>query len=826
MFEFTKRSRKVLEVLSQNEGKNLNSDSLGPEHIFLALLNDQDSVAARILSNLGINFDRVRKDIEGKMVQQPADSQLEKIPVSQRYKRIIEYSKEEARKLKNSYVGTEHLLLAIFRDGSSAGLINLIKTGIDYNVIRNEILRVLGVKVGGDTITRQKPSQQPLLPEFTHDLTALASEGKLDPVIGREHEIERMVRVLSRKRKNNPILIGEAGVGKTAIVEGLAIRIINKNVPEPLQNNRVLSLDLALIVAGTKYRGEFEDRLKKIVKEIRESNDVIIFIDEIHTIIGAGAAEGAIDGANILKPALARGELLCIGATTLNEYKKHLEKDSALVRRFQTIIINEPDKEDTLKILHGLKSSYEKHHKVLFSDLSLERAVEFADRYIHDRYLPDKAIDIIDEAGAMARLKNFDKPTDISELEKEIDKLNGDKNHLVQEQEYEQAAALRDKIIHIKETLEQKEKDWIERKNEYAVHVDEELIAAVVSENTGITVTSLKESESEKLIRMEIELHNRIIGQETAVDSISRAIRRSRMGLSGKNRPLGSFIFLGPTGVGKTELAKALAEFLFDDERNILRIDMSEYMEKHSVSRLIGAPPGYVGYDEGGQLSERIKRKPYSIVLLDEIEKAHPDVFNILLQVLEEGELTDGSGTVVSFRDTIIIMTSNIGSQFYARSGKMGFSEEISEEDASIVSVDEELRRIMSPELLNRVDEIIHFHKLSKDHVGQIVAMNLDEMVQRLLKTGIHVSFTQSVKKYILDKSYDDRSGARNIRRVIQKEIDDELAMEMLKKQWNSSDYIHLSIKNKKLHFALSKEEPLKDDQADKENKSFLAKQT
>jgi ATP-dependent Clp protease ATP-binding subunit ClpC len=801
MFEFTKRSKKVLEIMAQSEGKRLNSDMLEPDHIMISLLKDEESVAARIMKNLGINFDKFIGDIEQAVQRQQTAIILGKVPLSSKYKRIIEMSKEEARKLRNSYIGTEHLLLAIFRDGTCSGLDVLIRSGIEYTVIRNEILRVLGVKINNEKQTKIKSPKPPALEEFARDLTKMAIENLLDPVIGREEEITRVIRILSRKRKNNPILIGEAGVGKTAIVEGLAQRIVRKEIPEPLYDKRVLSLDMAAIVAGTKYRGEFEERLKRVVKEIIDDGNTIIFIDEVHTLIGAGAAEGAIDAANILKPALARGELQCIGATTLNEYKMYVEKDTALVRRFQSILVEEPNVDETIKILTGLKERFEIHHKVKFEQESLVKAAVLADRYINDRCLPDKAIDIIDEAGAMVRLENFDMPEDIIALEAEIEGLITKKNELVLAQEYEQAAAIRDLVHHKREVLEAKKDNWHEKKNEYEIMVTPDQIAQIVSESTGIPVKSIEESETDKLIRMEEDIHRRIIGQDDAIRAVSRAIRRSRIGLGNTNRPMGAFMFLGPTGVGKTELAKALAEFLFDDERNLIRVDMSEYMEKHSVSRLIGAPPGYIGYEEGGQLTEKIKRRPYSVILLDEIEKANPDVFNILLQVFEEGELTDGSGSTVSFRDTIIIMTSNIGNREYQKIGKMGFTGGESPENAPNEKVGDELKRLFSPEFLNRIDEVVYFHKLTRSHIRRIVDLMLSRINEKLWDRKIELVFSAGVKKYLIEKGFDDNYGARNLRRVIQSDIEDALANELLKGAIHESARLKVVLKGKSVHF-------------------------
>ncbi len=802
MYDFTKRSKKVLEVYAQAEGRRLNSDSLGPEHILLALLKDDDSVAARILKNLGVSFDVLRRSIEQTMRRAGTITILGNLPLSARYNRTIETAKDEARKFKNNYIGTEHLLLALFREGSCAGVEDLVKSGIDYNAIRNEILKILGVHqaaAAGDKAGEK--SKTPTLDEFAQNLTQLASEDKLDPVIGREKEIERVIRILTRKTKNNPLLIGEAGVGKTAIAEGLAQRIVKHGVPEPLQNKRVLALDIPAIVAGTKYRGEFEERLKRIMKEIRGSDNVIIFIDELHTIIGAGAAEGAIDAANILKPALARGELQCIGATTLNEYKMYIEKDAALERRFQSVLVEEPTIPEAVAILRGLRERYESHHMVRFTDEALDRAVRLSDRYINDRFLPDKAIDIIDEAGSKARLDNTEKPADIRALEDEITRLNERKNEMVRNQEYEQAALLRDIIKEKKTVALSKMGDWKQKRNEYTITVTGDMIAHIVAQWTGIPVERIEESESARLLRMEEELHKRIIGQDEAIAAVSRAIRRSRTGLRSGRRPIGSFIFLGPTGVGKSELAKVLAEFLFDDANALVRLDMSEYMEKHSVSRIIGAPPGYVGYDEGGQLTEKIKRRPYSVVLLDEIEKAHQDIFNVLLQVLEEGELTDNFGSTISFRDTVIIMTSNVGNREFQKQGRMGFMESGEAADDEKDRVFDEVKRLFSPEFINRIDEVVYFHRLEHAHIRSIVDLMLTEVNGRLAERGMELVFSRSVCDYLAGKGHHDRYGARYLRRTIQSEVEDALATELLHGRFKDVHRLLVGVKGASITF-------------------------
>jgi ATP-dependent Clp protease ATP-binding subunit ClpC len=803
MFEFTKRSRKILESLAQAEARRLNSEAVSSEHIFIALLKDDDSVASRILKNLGVNFDKLIREIEKAVRQTGSLIILGKIPVNHEYRQLIESAKSEAKKLNNSYIGTEHLLLALFTETNCSGIDLLVSAGIDYSVVRNEILRVLGVSAGAAKNLKPggRPQSKTELKDFTIDLTELAEAGILDPVIGRETEINRVIRILSRKNKNNPILIGEAGVGKTAIIEGLAQRIVSKSVPEIISDSKLLTLDIASIVAGTKYRGEFEERLKKIITEIQERKNTIVFIDEVHTIIGAGAAEGAIDAANILKPALARGEFQCIGATTINEYRMYVEKDAALVRRFQPVLVDEPDMDETIQILNGLKSRYEKHHRVVYAADAIEKAVLLAERHLPEKFFPDKAIDVIDEAGALARLESGSRPEDIHILELEIDELDLEKNNMVSAQEYERAAALRDEIIKRREKLENKINDWVERKNEYAVIVRIEHVQRVIAEATGIPVESVGGLEAERLLNMESEIHEKIIGQERAVSDVCRAIRRSRAGLTSSDRPRGVFLFLGPTGVGKSELAKVLAKFLFGDEKSLIRIDMSEYMEKHSISRLIGAPPGYIGYEDSGQLTEKVRRKPYSVILLDEIEKAHPDIYNILLQVFEEGELTDSSGNTASFSETIIIMTSNAGNRDMKKGGKPGFADDKTGDDYSSDVINEEIKRIFPPELLSRVDSVVIFHKLERTHMGKIFDILIDDLNDRLDDKGCEINIAPKLKEELVDRGFSERTGARDIRRLIQTEIEDNLASEFLQRGDCRNMKIKASVRNNRTVF-------------------------
>jgi len=803
MFDFTKRAKRVINEYAQQEAKRLGHDTLGPEHILLGLLKEEDSVAIKILRNLAIDLAELRKEIERRSRQGGNTLLIDISPNPDKYQKIVEYSKEEARRLKHNYVGTEHILLALLRDNNNVAGAALSNFSVNYSVIKGEILRILGVApAAGQSRQNPEKSRTPTLDEFARDLTQLARDKKLDPVIGREMEIQRLIQVLCRKTKNNPVLIGEAGVGKTAIVEGLADRIVSRSVPDLLFEKRVISLDLASLVAGTKYRGEFEDRLKKIIREIQASNNVIVFIDELHTLIGAGAAEGAIDAANMLKPALARGEMQCVGATTLTEFRKYIEKDSALERRFQPILVKEPSVEDTIKILSGLKKAYEEHHRVSYPLEAIELAVKLSERYINDRFLPDKAIDIIDEAGSRARLANSARPEEIVAIEDEIKMLVQKKDELVKAQEYEKAAQVRDEINEKKESLQERIVQWQEKVAEYAVAITSEDIYSVISMWTGIPLEKIEEGEASKLKRMEGELARRIVGQTSAVQMVCRAVRRSRTGFKDPRKPSGSFIFLGPTGVGKTELARALAEFLFGDEKKLFRLDMSEYMEPHSVSKLIGSPPGYIGYDDAGQLSEFVRRNPYSVLLFDEVEKAHPDVFNLLLQILEEGTLTDTHGRKVDFRDCILIMTSNLGAREMQKGGKMGFAE--SQERKAENRRDkliEELKKHFNPEFLNRIDEIMTFHTLDQEQINQIVTIMLRRMNQQLFDRQVKLVVSDAATEHLGKMGFDEKYGARPLRRTLQREIEDYMAGRLLDGAYQEPTEIWIDLAEGQLHF-------------------------
>ncbi len=779
---FTERAQKVL-ALAQEEALRLGHNNIGTEHILLGIVREGEGIAAKALLALGLGADKIQKEVEALIGRGQELTQT--IHYTPRAKKVIELSMDEARKLGHSYVGTEHILLGLIREGEGVAARVLNNLGVSLNKARQQVLQLLGSNEASSSHQGGGSSNAntPTLDSLARDLTAIAREGTLDPVIGRSKEIQRVIEVLSRRTKNNPVLIGEPGVGKTAIAEGLAQQIVNNEVPEILRDKRVMTLDMGTVVAGTKYRGEFEDRLKKVMDEIRQAGNIILFIDELHTLIGAGGAEGAIDASNILKPSLARGELQCIGATTLDEYRKYIEKDAALERRFQPIQVDEPTTEESIQILQGLRDRYEAHHRVSITDESIVQAVKLSDRYISDRFLPDKAIDLIDEAGSKVRLRSFTTPPNLKELEQKLDSVRKEKDAAVQSQEFEKAASLRDTEQRLREELEETKKAWKEKQGKENSEVTVEDIAMVVSSWTGIPVSKLAQEETERLLNMEEILHSRVIGQEEAVKAVAKAVRRARAGLKDPKRPIGSFVFLGPTGVGKTELARALAESIFGDEDAMIRIDMSEYMEKHSTSRLVGSPPGYVGYDEGGQLTEKVRRKPYSVVLLDEIEKAHPDVFNILLQVLEDGRLTDSKGRTVDFRNTILIMTSNVGADTLKRSKHLGFTVQEEGQDYKDMKgkVMTELKKAFRPEFLNRIDEIIVFHSLEKKHLSEIVKLMADQLTKRLKEQDIDLDLTEKAIEKIAEEGFDPEYGARPLRRAIQKHVEDRLSEELLK---------------------------------------------
>lgn len=795
---FTERAQKVL-ALSQEEAIRLRHNNIGTEHILLGLVQEGEGIAAKALYGLGLSAEKIQSEVEN-LIGKGQDSG-QTIHYTPRAKKVIELSMDEARKLGHSYVGTEHILLGLIREGEGVAARVLNNLGVSLNKARQQVLQLLGSnETGNHPGGSPSNANTPTLDSLARDLTAIAREETLDPVIGRSKEIQRVIEVLSRRTKNNPVLIGEPGVGKTAIAEGLAQQIVNNEVPETLRDKRVMTLDMGTVVAGTKYRGEFEDRLKKVMDEIRQAGNIILFIDELHTLIGAGGAEGAIDASNILKPSLARGELQCIGATTLDEYRKYIEKDAALERRFQPIQVDEPTTEESILILKGLRDRYEAHHRVSITDEAIEAAVKLSDRYISDRFLPDKAIDLIDEAGSKVRLRSYTTPPSLKELEVNLEEIKKEKDAAVQSQEFEKAASLRDSEQRLREKLEETKKSWKEKQGQENSEVTVEDIANVVSSWTRIPVSKLAQTETERLLNLEELLHSRVIGQEEAVKAISKAVRRARAGLKDPKRPIGSFIFLGPTGVGKTELARALAEAMFGDEDAMIRIDMSEYMEKHSTSRLVGSPPGYVGFEEGGQLTEKVRRKPYSVILLDEIEKAHPDVFNILLQVLEDGRLTDSKGRTVDFRNTVVIMTSNVGAEALKRNKFVGFNIQDNNQDYKDMKskVMEELKRAFRPEFLNRVDETIVFHALEKDQLKQIVTLMAEELVKRLKEQKIELEISEAAKEKIAEKGYDPEYGARPLRRAIQKYIEDRLSEELLKGVILEGQHVVIDVKDGK----------------------------
>ncbi len=806
MFDrFTERARKVI-ILAKEEAKRFNHDYIGTEHILLGLIKEGESVAAAVLQNLGLSLDTIRLEVE-KLVQfGPSTIVSGDIPFTPKAKKVIELAMDEARRLGHNYIGTEHLLLGLIKEGEGVASHVLMNLGLNLNKVRSEVIKLLGSSTPQSAVTSSGGKQRaktPALDAFGRDLSLMARESKLDPVIGREDEIERVIQILARRTKNNPVLLGEAGVGKTAIVEGLAQKIVGGNVPEVLIDKRIIVLDLALMVAGTKYRGQFEERIKAVMDEIRRSENVIIFIDELHTLVGAGGAEGAIDASNILKPALSRGEIQCIGATTLDEYRKYIEKDAALARRFQTITVDPPNVEETIEILKGLRDKYEAHHRVKILDQSLEAAAKLSDRYISGRFLPDKAIDLIDEAGSRARLSVTTLPKDLKKLENEIEQFRMEKESAIKAQDFEKAAKLRDEERRAKEELTRVKKSWKESKMDFEVQVTPEDIALIVAKWTGIPLLRLEEKESKRLLKMEDEIHKKVIGQDEASKAISNAVRRSRSGLRNPRRPIGSFIFLGPTGVGKTLLARALAEFMFGDEGALVQIDMSEYAEKFNVSRLLGAPPGYVGYEEGGQLTEKIRRRPYSVILLDEIEKAHPDIFNILLQVMEDGFLTDSFGRRVDFRNTVVIMTSNVGADLIRKQGELGFkvrSDEMTYQTLKTKLLDE-VKRFFRPEFLNRVDDVIVFHQLNKEDLLQIITIELAELKSRLKDKKMELDLAPEVIAFLIEKGFDPVFGARPLKRTIQRYIENVLSEDILSEKFVEGDKIKADLRGELVVF-------------------------
>jgi len=811
MFDrFTERARKVI-ILAKEEAKRFNHDYIGTEHILLGLIKEGESVAAAVLQNLGLSLDTIRLEVE-KLVQfGPSTIVSGDIPFTPKAKKVIELAMDEARRLGHNYIGTEHLLLGLIKEGEGVASHVLMNVGLDLNKVRAEVIKLLGSSApgggggGAPTVggTAKGKTKTPALDSFGRDLSTLAREGKLDPVVDRENEIERVVQILARRTKNNPVLLGEAGVGKTAIVEGLAQRIVAGDVTEILLDKRIVVLDLALMVAGTKYRGQFEERIKAVMDEIRRSENVIIFIDELHTLVGAGGAEGAIDASNILKPALSRGEIQCIGATTLDEYRKYIEKDAALARRFQTIIVDPPTVEETIEILKGLRDKYEAHHRVKILDEALDAAAKLSDRYITGRFLPDKAIDLVDEAGSRARLSVTTLPKELKKLEVQIEELKREKEASIKGQDFERAAKLRDEERKAKDELARLRKSWKESKSEVEIQVTEEDIATIVAKWTGVPLQRLEEKETARLLRMEDELHKRVIGQGEAMKAISNAVRRSRSGLRSPKRPIGAFVFLGPTGVGKTLLARALAEFMFGDEDAMIAIDCSEYMEKFNVSRLVGAPPGYVGYEEGGQLTEKVRRRPYSVVLFDEIEKAHPDVFNVLLQMMEEGRLTDSFGRKVDFRNTLIVMTSNVGVDLINKQGELGFRPQNAEETYEGIKrkLLEEVKKVFRPEFLNRVDDIIVFHPLRREDLEKVVEIELKELKTRLKEKKMEISLSPEVIKFLIDKGYDATYGARPLKRTIQRYVENVLAEEILSGKFQEGDKVRAELRGEIITF-------------------------
>jgi len=794
-------------ALANQEAQRFNHEYIGTEHILLGLVKEGSGVGANVLKNLDVDLRKVRLEVEKLVKSGPDMVTMGKLPQTPRAKKVIEYAIEEARNLNHNYVGTEHLLLGLLREHEGVAAQVLMNLGLKLEEVREEVLNLLGAGVDPEEAAGRSDtgaaaskmnnakSKTPALDSFGRDLTQLAEEGTLDPVIGRANEIERLIQILCRRTKNNPVLLGEAGVGKTAIVEGLAQKIVAKDVPELLADRRIVVLDLAMMVAGTKYRGQFEERIKAVMNEVRRAKNVLLFIDELHTLVGAGGAEGAIDASNVLKPALSRGEIQCIGATTLDEYRKYIEKDGALERRFQTIIVEPPNKEETIQILQGLRDRYEAHHRVQITDAAIRAAVELSDRYITSRVQPDKSIDVIDEAGARVRLKSMSKPPDLAELEEQIERHSIEKDEAVKAADYERAAELRDKAESLRRKKEQIQKEWRAKAKEVDGVVDEEVVAEVVSKMTGIPLTRLEKAETERLLKLEEELHKKVVSQEEAIKTVSKALRRARSGLKDPRRPMGSFIFIGPSGVGKTLLAKSLAEFMFGDEDALIRIDMSEYMEKHNVSRLIGAPPGYVGYEEGGQLTEQIRRRPYAVVLLDEIEKAHPDVFNMLLQIMEEGQLTDSFGRHVDFRNVVLIMTSNIGAELIKSKGGFGFARPQEEADYQKMkqTLQSEIERFFRPEFINRLDDIIVFRPLTRENLVNIVEYELKKVFKRLAERDMTLDLDDKAKEFLIEKGYNPDFGARPLRRAIEQFVEDPLSEAILRDEFRSGQKIRVT---------------------------------
>ncbi len=808
MFErFTDRARKVM-ALANQEAQRFNHEYIGTEHILLGLVKEGSGVGATVLKNLDVDIKKLRLEVEKLVKSGPDMVTMGKLPQTPRAKKVIEYAIEEARALNHNYVGTEHILLGLLRETEGIAAQVLMSLGLKLEDLRQEVLNLLGAGVDdgpsglgmkmGPAIGRKPKSKTPALDSFGRDLTELASNGELDPVIGRKREIERLIQILCRRTKNNPVLLGEAGVGKTAIVEGLSQQIVNKQVPELLKDKRIVVLDLAMMVAGTKYRGQFEERIKAVINEVKRAANVVLFIDELHTLVGAGGAEGAIDASNVLKPALARGEVQCIGATTLDEYRKYIEKDGALERRFQTIIVEPPSKDETLEILRGLQDRYEAHHRVRFTDEALFQAVELSTRYITGRCLPDKAIDVIDESGARVRLKNMTIPPNLTEIGERIEKLQREKDDAVRNADYERAATLRDEAQKMLDEKTHLQKKWYEENKEATGVVDTEVIAEVVSNMTGVPLTKLEKKETQRLLELEAELHKTVVSQDEAINVVAKAVRRSRSGMKDPNRPMGCFILLGPSGVGKTLLAQALAEFLFSDRNSLIRLDMSEFMEKHNVSRLVGAPPGYVGYEEGGQLTERVRRRPYAVLLLDEIEKAHPDVYNMLLQIMDEGRLTDSFGRSVDFKNIILIMTSNIGAELIKNQAGFGFGKKTPESNYEKMkdTLQKEVEHHFRPEFLNRVDDVIVFKALTREDLQTIVDYELVKVFKRLTEHGLKLELSEQSKEFLIDKGYNPEFGARPLRRAIEHYIEDPLSEFVLAGKFKGKNLIKIDVQD------------------------------